>query len=69
MCGDRSPEMYSGQMAGDAAYESEPEVEDDSYAGDASQQQTAPVAKVNIVPTKGGIRSNGTLPSHTHPVR
>jgi hypothetical protein len=38
-------------------------------AGDASQQQTAPVAKVNIVPTKGGIRSNGTLTSHTHPVR
>ena len=56
MCGDRSPEMYSGQMAGDAAYESEPEVEDDSYAGDASQQQTAPVAKVNIVPTKGAVR-------------
>ena len=59
--------MYSGQMAGDAAYESEPEVEDDSYV-DASQP-SAPAAKVNIVPTKGGIRSNGTLPSHTHPVR
>ena len=36
--------MYSGQMTGDAAYESEPEVEDDSYV-DASQP-SAPAAKV-----------------------
>jgi hypothetical protein len=49
---------------------SAPVVVDESYAGDASSQQTAPVAKVNIVPTKGGIRSNGTLPSEApHPVR
>lgn len=46
--------MYSGQMTGDAAYESEPEVEDDSYV-DASQP-SAPAAKVNIVPTKGAVR-------------
>ena len=46
--------MYSGKMTGDAAYESEPEVEDDSYV-DASQP-SAPAAKVNIVPTKGAMR-------------
>ena len=53
LCAERAP-MYSGKMTGDAAYESEPEVEDDSYV-DASQP-SAPAAKVNIVPTKGAMR-------------
>ena len=39
------------EMTGDAAYESEPEVEDDSYVGRTSARPPAPVApaaKVNI---------------------